>query len=251
MAQTPLDTIYKYETPEGVDLQLCTAGLFVRGAAWAVDCFIRLICYGIIGFLGVLTGYFGIGIMLILFFFIEWFYYVFFEVYNGQTPGKSFFNIKVVMDNGAPLLWSAALIRNFLRVVDYLPFGNALGTVVLLFNPRFQRIGDIAAGTLVIYGEDEENSVLRKGKREKRGKREAVTGKLILPPPQPLTPAEQGLIFEYCQRTAGEEGLAELLSAGRSEELAAMLPNLTGEYPHRERLLALGQWLLHGFERVE
>lgn len=77
-------------------------------------------------------------------------YYVFFEAFwKGQTPGKKMLGIRVRMADGTPLTFQASLIRNLLRVADFLPVGYFLGIIAMVVNPKFQRIGDLAANTMV------------------------------------------------------------------------------------------------------
>nr|GFD53798.1 hypothetical protein [Tanacetum cinerariifolium] len=59
--------------------------------------------------------------------------------------------LRVVHDDGTPVGWSASLLRNLLRFVDMLPFGYSVGAFACLQHPLFKRLGDLAAGTLVIY----------------------------------------------------------------------------------------------------
>lgn len=87
-------------------------------------------------------------------FLLEWFYPIIFEVYRqGQTPGKKVMAIKVLQDNGIPVGWPTSLIRNLLRAVDFLPMMYGFGVVSMLIARNFRRLGDLAAGTLVVYVE--------------------------------------------------------------------------------------------------
>ncbi len=89
--------------------------------------------------LGVLGGFIMIG------------YYLFFEtLWNGQTPGKKVAGLKVIKDNGSSITIFDATVRNFLRTVDFLPSGYILGALVILLHRKRKRIGDWAAGTMVI-----------------------------------------------------------------------------------------------------
>lgn len=153
------DTLQRVELTEGVEIQLHTAGPYIRALAWLVDaCFRTAIFIGVFIVLG-LSGYFlgsnvAEGLFLLIFFLIEWFYFVFFEAFkHGATPGKRMFKLRVVQPTGLPITWSQAIIRNFLRVVDFLPFAYGFGLVACATNSRFQRLGDMAADTLVVYDE--------------------------------------------------------------------------------------------------
>ena len=97
-------------------------------------------------------GGIGIAFLLILFFALEWFYPVVFELTpSGATPGKRVFGLRVVMDNGLPVTAAASLTRNLLRVADFLPFGYGFAIVSMLLRRDCKRLGDIAAGTIVVH----------------------------------------------------------------------------------------------------
>ena len=151
-ASPPLDTRLRVETPEGVDLLLSPAGPLVRSRAFVVDLALRgalaLAGFALLGKFGKL----GVGFGLILLFLLNWWYMVLFEVLNqGCTPGKRLLGLCVVHEDGTPVGWGASLLRNLLRFVDMLPLGYCCGLLASLASPRFQRLGDLAAGTLVIH----------------------------------------------------------------------------------------------------
>lgn len=147
-----LDSIRKLETPENIDLDIRVAGPLVRGQAFLLDSFIRLLIQMLVSLLLIFWGNAGIGLLLIITFALEWFYPVLFEVLrHGQTPGKRVMQIAVVNDDNTPVGWSASIVRNFLRIVDFLPMNHVAGLVCMTLNRDFKRIGDLAAGTLVVY----------------------------------------------------------------------------------------------------
>src|SRR5688500_9603480 len=97
-------------------------------------------------------GGIGIAFWFILFFALEWFYPVVFELMlSGATPGKRVFKLKVVMDNGLPVTPAAALSRNLLRAADFLPFAYGFAIVSMLVRHDCKRLGDIAAATIVVH----------------------------------------------------------------------------------------------------
>src|SRR5476649_2457623 len=154
MPKNPLDTRYQIETPEGIDLPLRPAGLPPRVLAFAFDLGLRGLVMGILLVPLALLGNIGIGLGALLLFLVSWWYMVLFEVLNqGCSPGKQVMGLRVVQDDGTPVGWSASLLRNLLRFVDLLPFGYFLGAISCLQHPTFKRLGDLAAGTLVIYSE--------------------------------------------------------------------------------------------------
>jgi uncharacterized RDD family membrane protein YckC len=92
-----------------------------------------------------------IALYSLLNFGIIWGYYLAFELlWDGQTPGKRLAGTQVVRVNGAPAGFAESAIRNVIRIVDFLPFGYAVGFVVMFSNRRARRLGDFAANTLVI-----------------------------------------------------------------------------------------------------
>jgi uncharacterized RDD family membrane protein YckC len=221
-----LDTILNHQTPEGVELSLSLAGPIVRGVAWLMDFGIRIVCYIILAILLKWLGRVGGGLMLIGLFVIEWFYPVIFEVRNGMTPGKKVMGIKVVHEDGTPVSWTASLLRNLIRPIDLLPICNIAGFITMLLNSRFKRLGDLAAGTIVVYVKDE-TKVFHIPEYPSR------------PTPVPLKLAEQRLILDFCERASN-------LSEERRRELALLLRDLTGRKDPENKLLAFGNWFLRG-----
>jgi uncharacterized RDD family membrane protein YckC len=153
MGQAPallLDTVRLNETPEGVDLGLTVAGPVPRAAAFAMDFGIRFVLFLMLAPLMALSGV-GVGLVLIGAFLLEWLYPVAFEVWSGATPGKRAMGLAVVHDDGTPIGLPASLVRNLLRTVDFLPVFYGVGLIASLADPDFRRLGDLAAGTLVIH----------------------------------------------------------------------------------------------------
>src|SRR5690606_2970916 len=70
---------------------------------------------------------------------------------QGRTPGKAILSLRVVSADGSPIGFGASLLRNLLRVTDFFPMGYALGALVVLGSPRFQRLGDLVADALVVH----------------------------------------------------------------------------------------------------
>lgn len=144
-------------TPEGVAIDMILAGLGSRFVAGLVDALIKGVVLGIL-FLAtnILTGEgFGggelVALLLALSFLINFGYDVLFEVLSsGRTPGKRMIGIRVVSESGQPVGFVASAIRNLMRLVDMLPVGYVVGSVAVLANARNQRLGDVAASTLVV-----------------------------------------------------------------------------------------------------
>ncbi len=206
-----LDSVHTIQTPEGIELHLNIAGIWSRSVAWIIDLLIRSVIYIILGYTGLLLGDLGSGLLMIGFFLLEWFYPVVFEVFNqGMTPGKQYLNIQVVNSDGTPIGWSPSMIRNILRVVDFLPLFYAFGFVSMLMNNRFQRLGDLAAKTLVVYNDD-------------NMQKNSIPVQSIIPLTQKLKLEEAKSIIHYAERS-------HQLSDERLDELAQIL-NILDE-PH-------------------
>lgn len=206
-------------TPEHVQLNFLLAGAGNRFLALLVDLAIQwLLFLGIVLVLGGLQwvtkwsvgDVFGkkaganVGLwifagFLLLFFVLQWGYFTFFEtVWAGQTPGKRRQRIRVIRENGRPIGFAEAAIRNLLRsVLDSQPYPlHAIGFVVGMLNARFKRLGDFAAGTVVI--------VERRQSRPKAGPRLRPPAQAPLPEARPrvrqLTQEEVTTLQAYLRR---------------------------------------------------
>jgi uncharacterized RDD family membrane protein YckC len=149
---SPVDTIRLLETPEGIDLALRVAGPAPRAIAYLLDVLIRATLMVALLPLSIFAG-FGVGLILLAAFGLEWLYPVVFEVRSGATPGKRIMGLTVVHDDGTPVGVSASMIRNLLRTIDFLPIFYGAGLVSTLADRDFRRLGDLAAGTLVVYAD--------------------------------------------------------------------------------------------------
>jgi uncharacterized RDD family membrane protein YckC len=146
------------DTPEGVQLELTLAGVGSRFTSALID---YLIQGAILAALGIVLGYgfsldpghggFAIAVFTVSFFLLFAGYDVAFEVLNaGRTPGKRLNGLRVVRENGAPVTFATSAVRNVLRIVDILPGWYLVGIASILITGRNQRLGDLAAGTIVV-----------------------------------------------------------------------------------------------------
>jgi uncharacterized RDD family membrane protein YckC len=205
-----LDTTRRVATPEGIELTLRLAGPVPRALAWSVDFFLRIAVVLLVMLVASLLGRAGTGVVLITAFFVEWLLPAWFEArWGGQTPGKRLFGIAVLNDDGTPVRWPGALTRNLLRAADFLPLFYGVGLIAMLANRDFKRLGDLAAGTLVVYASSE--------KEPQRHIPEAPP----LAPPVGLDPDEQRAVLELAERSA-------TLTRERFEELAELPKPLVG-----------------------
>jgi uncharacterized RDD family membrane protein YckC len=159
---------YSVLTPERVSLQYDIAGIGSRGAAALLDTVVQVVALFIIlialsataligmalnvrGGLSEAGGIFLVALYILAVFVVTAGYYIFFEiVWNGQTPGKRALGVRVIRENGYPIRPVDAVIRNLVRVVDWLPATYGVGLIAMLLNKRSKRLGDFAAGTIVV-----------------------------------------------------------------------------------------------------
>ncbi len=219
------DRQVQIETPEHVDVGYEIADLGSRFTALLIDAVflfggasgVWVILWQVMRVApdaadGVLTA---VGI--IASFVLVWGYFVWFEGFrDGQTPGKRRVGIRAVYEGGYPLDARGAAIRGLVRLVDVQPFPTCLlGGAVMMFHPRTQRLGDMAAGTLVV--------------RERSGAampEEAAADASASTGPPRLTPEEFATLSRYVERRATLPAEARATIAGRLvEHLGARLPD--------------------------
>jgi uncharacterized RDD family membrane protein YckC len=155
------------ETPERVELYYTRAQVGNRFLAAAVDHIIQAFMIGALGLGAWLLGSqfreiwaglgaWALGIAILVGFAIYTGYFVLFEtIWNGQTPGKRMFRLRVVREDGRPIRFFEALMRNLLRTaLDSMPLVGvplySVGFVAIFLCPRSKRVGDYVAGTVVI-----------------------------------------------------------------------------------------------------
>jgi uncharacterized RDD family membrane protein YckC len=206
-----IDTLRAVSLPEGVEITLRLAGPVARARAWLIDFGIRMVVMLSLPSILMYFGEAGGGLLLIGWFAISTLYPVFFEaLWNGATPGKRACNLAVVHADGTPIGWPAAFLRNIVRIADALPVGYAIGFTTMLFDPQFRRLGDLAAGTVVIHRDVVATRV------------SSPSGAEALASPVPLTALEQRAVLDFDERRAG-------WSAERAAELAETAGPLVGE----------------------
>jgi len=161
---TPEETI-DIDTPENVAFGYQVAGLGSRFLATLLDTLIIGLLQVIVIVVSLavaaqledtaLSGEFStwvyavLGIVGFLFY---WGYYIFFEMlWNGQSPGKRWAGIRVIRADGTPITLSESFIRNLTRLVDLLPLAYGVGVIVMFIDKQSRRLGDLAAGTLVVH----------------------------------------------------------------------------------------------------
>ncbi|MGH2683446.1 MAG: RDD family protein [Actinomycetota bacterium] len=215
-------------TPEAVVVTVDVAGLGSRMIAWLLDSLIQaaIVIPVIIGFaLADLAGTVEVVVLSLLLFFIIWGYYPLFEwLWRGRTPGKRVQGLRVVRTDGQPAGGAAILVRNLIRIVDVVAF-PFLAVIAMLVTHRAQRLGDLAAGTMVV--------------REHRGlapQPVELPERADLPPVDStgLSEREYDLIRSFLARRhsldrSARDALAARLATSVRERVGAVPPSLDDE----------------------
>jgi uncharacterized RDD family membrane protein YckC len=146
-------------TPEGVTLEVTLAGVGSRFVAGVIDQLLRWsVLLALVTLLAILedgigNGLSGAGVVAIIvgLFLVQFGYDVLFETLaSGRTPGKRWTGLRVVKKGGTPVGFLASALRNILRIVDSLPGFYLVGILSVMFTANNQRLGDLAAGTIVV-----------------------------------------------------------------------------------------------------
>lgn len=153
-----IDSHIRVITPENIGFEYRMASPFERLMAFAIDSAIMGLAIAVVSITAILllgivgAGGIGWGLALVTWFVVTWFYGGVFETFwNGQTPGKRSLGLRVLSTDGSPINAGQAVLRNFLRFVDSQPLYTYLvGLVSTAMNRRYQRLGDLACGTMVV-----------------------------------------------------------------------------------------------------
>jgi uncharacterized RDD family membrane protein YckC len=158
------------ETPELVAIDMPLAGIGSRFIAVLIDTLLWLACLLVLGLLfwavqpaveafSLLSSQWQVAIWTFAVFLLNWGYFTLFEAFwNGRTPGKRVARIRVIQRSGRPIGFLESLARNLVRYVDQVPFFYAVGVIVMFITRQHQRLGDLAAGTLVVQDREPEST---------------------------------------------------------------------------------------------
>jgi uncharacterized RDD family membrane protein YckC len=159
------EDILVIETPERVPLHFALASIGNRFLACAIDHAIQAVAIGLIVLTAVILMNFQIieqvissapkwvlAVMILMLFLIFAGYFAFFEwAWSGQTPGKRWLKLRVIREDGRPITFWEAAVRNLLRTIDMMPAPfYSIGLISVFSSARDQRIGDMVAGTVVV-----------------------------------------------------------------------------------------------------
>jgi len=233
-APAVLDTLQPVELAEGVEIRLRVAGPLLRIGAYLIDLAIRVFLFLLLSILYAISGIalggnVVIGLVLLTWFVLDWFYPIFFEAgKRGATPGKMVAGLRVVQLSGTPITLGQAVVRNFMRFIDGLPMFNYLvGLSSCFATRRFQRLGDLAAGTVVIYQRPPKQPLI------------------AAPPPIKAMPPPVGLSGDEIRALGAFRERAGLWSEARRHEIANQAATLSGANGAvgASRLMAIAHWL--------
>jgi len=223
---------YSVLTPERVSLQYDIAGIGSRGAAAIVDTLIQatalmVLSIALLSAAAIISSPPGlsaplgrggtallIGLFALVILVVTSGYFMFWEIlWSGQTPGKRLVGVRVIRENGYPLRPVDAVVRNLVRIVDWLPLFYGLGVMVMLLNGRARRLGDFASGTIVVR----ERAPLM------------PTAVVREPAGQALAPADATLVRDFLARRVGMHPRARADLARRMATALAQRYSLTVE----------------------
>lgn len=146
---------FEVRTPENVTFEFELAGLAARALAWTIDIFVVAVLYTVVMllaslFVGALGG-FGLALAFVGGFLLMWWFTAVTEWwFGGQTLGKKAVGLRTIQASGVRMTFVQAVIRNLVRIVDLLPALYLVGGVSMLLDSRSRRLGDMAAGTVVV-----------------------------------------------------------------------------------------------------
>jgi uncharacterized RDD family membrane protein YckC/Tfp pilus assembly protein PilF len=160
------DALLSIDTPENVAFDYSVAGIGSRFLAALVDTLTIALLQIMVWLVAILvlssvlnhmtvedllSGWL-IAAFGLLAFALLWGYYIFFEIlWNGQSLGKRWVGLRVIRSDGTPITFTESIIRNLVRLVDFLPAYYGIGVVAMFIDAQSRRLGDLAAGTLVVY----------------------------------------------------------------------------------------------------
>lgn len=257
-----LDPSLQIDTPENVLLETPVAGPGSRSLAAMVD--YLLVTVTILVLLWLISdfpfdtpdnNYLALAFVTLLVFAVFMFYHLIFEaVWNGQTPGKRLFKIRVVQANGMPLTATGLIVRNLVRLFDFLPAFYGIGIIVMFVSRQSQRLGDMAAGTLVVREQPDlsvHNLTVNLRVRYQ-----------IVSPTDPipdhidvskLTVQDRAMVLSYLQRRdsiSGREPIALDIARKMAIKMDVWDPN-SAQYLYLHRAEEFLEQIMRAYERAE
>lgn len=200
-------------TPENIPLTMEPAGIGTRFGAVLVDMMIQVVVFLLVTIGGAIATIWYPTIlnivMIVAGFLLVFGYFILFEtLWNGQTPGKKYFGLRVVRDGGRPVDFFSVATRNLVRLADFLPVSYVLGAGAIFFHPQYKRLGDMAAGTVVVREREAKTLGFAWGSKKKEDAAKAASAQFktarlpdtVTPPADMLTAGEQALLRRFALR---------------------------------------------------
>lgn len=240
-AQAAQEPYIEVADPTGGRAEVNIAGIGARSLAFLVDWHVRLVLAAAIWVLALLWGPaligpdspFGDGgettiIWLILWLLLPMAIYLLYHpvleiAMDGRTPGKRWTGIRIVRDDGTPAGTGPLLVRNIFRIIDSLPTSYALGLLVAMLDRHQRRIGDMAAGTLLVYEDRTEKRIVEDYT--------AISGNTA------LAPGDQELLLDLLDRWSALERPVRIRLGERLLEKVGEPPAAGGSERSRDRAL--------------
>lgn len=184
------------ETPELVAIEMPLAGIGSRFIALLIDTLIWAGGFLVLGIafwlfrpaleaFSTLSYQWSVAILTLVTFLLNWGYFTLFEaLWNGRTPGKRVARIRVIQRSGRPIGIFESMARNFVRYIDQFPFFYAVGVIAMFSTRQHQRLGDLAAGTLVVRDREQETPLWAE-----TGARTLTASLFARPAPEPVPSA--------------------------------------------------------------
>ncbi len=194
---------FTIDTPEQVAIRFPIAGIGSRFLAVLADSIVQGVGYAVLILILVLIASSApkavggalthngekwlIAGIILFHFLVYWGYFALFETFwNGQTPGKKLCKVRVIQQTGRQITFFEAMTRNLIRVIDMLPGFYLIGVIAMMCNRRNQRLGDLAAATLVVHERPADEPLWGGGTRT------ITAGAFAAPAPEPTFRASEG-----------------------------------------------------------
>jgi uncharacterized RDD family membrane protein YckC len=202
-----LDELLSIDTPENVVFGYEIAGIGSRFMAALVDTIVIVILEIAVNLILILIAPrepgWVVAVLGLISFGILWGYYIFFELsWSGQSLGKRWVGLRVIRVDGTPIGLTESLIRNLVRLIDFLPVSYGVGVVSMFITSQSRRLGDLAAGTLVVWEQERVtlDSLARETKTAARETAQVDVESLPVLPVDKLTEADIQLAEKFLAR---------------------------------------------------
>ncbi|MEM7032144.1 MAG: RDD family protein [Chloroflexota bacterium] len=242
------DDLLNIDTPENVAFGYNVAGIGSRFMAAMVDTIVIIVLQVVVNLaltfiLNMLSlnsdlvddaQTWLVALFGLVSFFSVWGYFIVFEmIWNGQSLGKRWMGLRVIRTDGTPITLVESIIRNLVRLVDFLPFAYGVGLVTMFINAQARRLGDLAAGTLVVFDKGEITlSDLNQGERRLVSPILNISDEALNLPLDRLSNQDWLMIEDFLRRQydlSNTSELAEKLVRYLYEQMALPAPSINSQ----------------------